>query len=175
MNLKVEEVARIWAVWAGTVDGKDMFTVYVPNLENGINGWAFKGAFNVDWCYNRLGSNGGYGRPEYLNDGKKNHAFLFHAAIQLKSQGRSLRATNYAPSDADITSPLSDRFMVYPLDFPSNADNFTAVAELASSRVVESVRYYNIMGMESEQPFEGINIVVTRYSDGSSSTAKVLR
>lgn len=175
MNPKVEEVARIWAVWAGTVDGKDMFTVYVPNLENGINGWAFKGAFNVDWCYNRLGSNGGYGRPEYLNDGKKNHAFLFHAAIQLKSQGRSLRATNYTPSDADITSPLSDRFMVYPLDFPSNADNFTAVAELASSRVVESVRYYNIMGMESEQPFEGINIVVTRYSDGSSSTAKVLR
>lgn len=175
MNPKVEEVARIWAVWAGTVDGKDLFTVYVPNLENGINGWAFKGAINVDWCYNRLGSNGGYGRPEYLNDGKKNHAFLFHAAIQLKSQGRSLRATNYTPSDADMNSPLSDRFMVYPLDFPSNADNFTAVAELASSRVVESVRYYNIMGMESEQPFEGINIVVTRYSDGSSSTAKVLR
>lgn len=175
MNPKVEEVARIWAVWAGSVDGKDMFTVYVPNLENGINGWAFKGAINVDWCYNRLGSNGGYGRPEYLNDGKKNHAFLFHAAIQLKSQGRSLRATNYTPSDADMNSPLSDRFMVYPLDFPSYADNFTAVAELASSRVVESVRYYNIMGMESEQPFEGINIVVTRYSDGSSSTAKVLR
>lgn len=175
MNPKVEEVARIWAVWAGTVDGKDMFTVYVPNLENGINGWAFKGAFNVDWCYNRLGSNGAYGRPEYLNDGKKNHAFLFHAAIQLKSQGRSLRATNYTPSDADMNSPLSDRFMVYPLDFPSNADNFTAVVDVKGAKVVESVRYYNIMGMESEQPFEGINIVVTRYSDGSSSTAKVLR
>lgn len=175
MNPKVEEVARIWAVWAGSVDGKDLFTVYVPNLENGINGWAFKGAINVDWCYNRLGSNGGYGRPEYLNDGKKNHAFLFHAAIQLKSQGRSLRATNYTPSDADMNSPLSDRFMVYPLDFPSNADNFTAVVDVKGAKVVESVRYYNIMGMESEQPFEGINIVVTRYSDGSSSTAKVLR
>ena len=31
------------------------------------------------------------------------------------------------------------------------------------------------MGMESETPFEGVNIVVTRYSDGSSSTYKVLR
>jgi hypothetical protein len=31
------------------------------------------------------------------------------------------------------------------------------------------------MGMGSGQPFQGFNIVVTRYSDGSISTVKVMR
>jgi hypothetical protein len=37
------------------------------------------------------------------------------------------------------------------------------------------VRYYNLMGVESEKPFEGINIVVTRYADGSVSSSKIMR
>lgn len=44
-----------------------------------------------------------------------------------------------------------------------------------NGKTIKSVRYYNMMGMESETPFEGINIVVTYYSDGTRSTAKVLR
>ena len=51
----------------------------------------------------------------------------------------------------------------------------TAVEEVAASKTVKSVRYYNLMGMESEQPFQGINIVVTRYNDGSISTVKVMK
>ena len=31
------------------------------------------------------------------------------------------------------------------------------------------------MGMDSKTPFEGINIVVTRYTDGSTSTYKVMK
>jgi hypothetical protein len=31
------------------------------------------------------------------------------------------------------------------------------------------------MGMQSDRPFEGINIVVSRYSDGSISTVKIVR
>jgi hypothetical protein len=29
--------------------------------------------------------------------------------------------------------------------------------------------------MQSDKPFDGINIVVTRYSDGTTSTTKVVR
>lgn len=39
---------------------------------------------------------------------------------------------------------------------------------------VVSVSYYNTQGMKSNKPFDGINIVVTRYSDGTSSTTKVM-
>jgi hypothetical protein len=31
------------------------------------------------------------------------------------------------------------------------------------------------MGVESNKPFDGLNIVVTTYSDGSRSSRKVLR
>lgn len=38
---------------------------------------------------------------------------------------------------------------------------------------VVGVTYVNALGMQSDKPFEGINIVVTRYSDGTTSTNKV--
>ena len=40
---------------------------------------------------------------------------------------------------------------------------------------IVSTTYYNLQGMQSSQPFQGINIIVTRYSDGTYSTQKVLR
>jgi len=33
--------------------------------------------------------------------------------------------------------------------------------------------YYNVMGQQSSKPFDGINIVVKRYSDGTTSSTKV--
>ncbi len=39
---------------------------------------------------------------------------------------------------------------------------------------VVSVTYVNSLGMQSNQPFDGVNIVVTRYSDGTMTTTKVL-
>ena len=40
---------------------------------------------------------------------------------------------------------------------------------------VASVKYYNAAGVESDRPFKGVNIVVTRYSDGSMSTTKIVK
>ena len=51
----------------------------------------------------------------------------------------------------------------------------TAVKEIAYHGEVVGQTYYNIQGMESDQPFDGVNIVVTRYSDGTVSTSKVIR
>ncbi len=54
-----------------------------------------------------------------------------------------------------------------------NPDPSTAVREIIANGEVESVTYYNIQGMESDKPFDGINIVVTRYSNGATTTTKV--
>lgn len=43
------------------------------------------------------------------------------------------------------------------------------------NKKVVSVKYVNIAGMESSTPFQGVNIVVTRYEDGSQSTTKVIK
>ena len=53
-------------------------------------------------------------------------------------------------------------------------DSSTAVNEVAASRQVESVTYVNAAGQRSATPFTGVNIVVTRFTDGSVSTAKRL-
>ncbi len=45
----------------------------------------------------------------------------------------------------------------------------------AVDRQVKSVRYYNLMGMPSDKPYEGLNIIVTTYSDGTTSAVKQLR
>ena len=51
----------------------------------------------------------------------------------------------------------------------------TAVNGIAADREVVDVTYFNTLGMQSSKPFEGMNIVVTRYSDGTVSTTKVLK
>ena len=34
------------------------------------------------------------------------------------------------------------------------------------------VRYINVAGQESDTPFDGVNIIVTTYTDGTTTTAK---
>ena len=77
------------------------------------------------------------------------------------------------------------KFIIFPIRATatrSNGDgigNVTAVqeviADVSTERDIVAVRYYNLMGMESEKPFDGINIIVTTYSDGTRSSRKVLR
>lgn len=57
-----------------------------------------------------------------------------------------------------------------------SGDNIpTAVNEIYDNRQVVDVKYVNSLGMQSSKPFDGVNIVVTRYTDGSFSTTKVVR
>ncbi len=51
----------------------------------------------------------------------------------------------------------------------------TAVTEVNYIGEVVSTTYYNAQGMQSDKPFDGLNIVVTRYSNGTTSTTKVIR
>ena len=46
---------------------------------------------------------------------------------------------------------------------------------VADAVTIVDIRYYNIMGQESMTPFDGINIMVVRYKDGSFKSMKVLK
>ena len=51
----------------------------------------------------------------------------------------------------------------------------TSVNEIRyHGEAVETI-YYNVQGMSSDRPFEGVNIVVTRYSDGATVVSKVVK
>lgn len=62
-----------------------------------------------------------------------------------------------------------------PGDGPTPPQNPTGLNEFSLDRDVIEVTYINPLGMTSAQPFEGVNIIVTRYTDGTTSTSKVLR
>lgn len=73
------------------------------------------------------------------------------------------------------------KFIIFPIEASSSNSNgndmgnVTTVKEVNTSRSVVATRYYNLMGVESDKPFEGVNIVVTFYNDGSRSSRKILR
>lgn len=173
MNPKVQEIAQVWAVWMGN----DRFDVIAKGTDangNSVNGYDLSGAFDVlTWDYNRLGGpdeNPDYGSPLADNANALDYGtpYLFHVIVTRNNYdyGHQRRAPGATPSGA---------FGIMPADLPAGHPDPTVVKDVNGVKQVESVRYYNIMGMESMNPFEGVNIVVTRFSDGSISTFKVIR
>ena len=58
---------------------------------------------------------------------------------------------------------------------PVNGEVITEVNDLNIAKEVIDVIYFDAMGRASSQPHNGVNIVVTRYTDGSTSTTKVIK
>ena len=56
-----------------------------------------------------------------------------------------------------------------------NVGNNTAITSLAADGdEIESVTYVNMSGVQSKEPWDGVNIVVTRYRSGAVKSSKVL-
>jgi len=162
MNPKVQEVCEItYAEW----DGDNLFIVPLPTAENPTqNDSQIDGAFTVDWTYNVLGPN----PPNLLEDA----AYKFYAVVQRTQNSGYLKAKE--PS----REPSGD-FIIYPLNLNPNENNdynnvITAIGGVQSGKTVSRVVYYNLMGVASAVPFQGVNIVVTEYSDGSRQARKVV-
>ncbi len=71
----------------------------------------------------------------------------------------------------------STGYTVYPLEQMTNMGDTsvpTGISNVNTGNVV-SVKYYNAMGVESSVPFNGVNIVVTTYDNGTRTTSKVIR
>ena len=148
---KANEYANVlWAVYNAT-DG----AFYLPSHTGSINVQEFKAAFNVDYSLNFVD------KPE-LEDNK---VYSFEALV---------KEVAVPTTDAKSTSDASTKFVVYPLDLDAKKVA-TGVNDVNSAKEVKGVSYFNMMGVESAQPFDGVNIMVTTYTDGTSSAAKVLR
>lgn len=51
----------------------------------------------------------------------------------------------------------------------------TGVHEIQYLGEIVSQTYYNVQGMVSDKPFDGVNIVVTRFGNGTTSVSKIVR
>ncbi|MCI6224611.1 MAG: hypothetical protein MR656_05795 [Bacteroidales bacterium] len=157
---KANEYANVvWAVYNGT-DG----AFYLPSNNGSINVQGFKAAFNVDYSLNSVDN-------PTLTDGEvySFEALVKEVAVATTDAKSAPRKTAY-----DSTVAPSTKFVVYPLDLDASKVA-TGVNDVNSAKEVKGVSYFNMMGVESAQPFDGVNIMVTTYTDGTQSAAKVLR
>jgi len=58
---------------------------------------------------------------------------------------------------------------------PVSAAVTTGIDTIDAAKQVSKVTYTNLMGMTSETPFQGLNIVVTEFNDGTRVTTKVVK
>lgn len=144
---KANEYANVvWAVYDGYMD-----VFHLPSHKGSVNVQEFEASFYVDYSSNSVDN------PE-LTDGD---VYSFEALV------KEVAVPSHVIGE-------STKFMVYPLDLDANKVA-TGVNDVNSAKEVKGVSYFNMMGVESAQPFEGVNIVVTTYTDGTQSAAKVLR
>ena len=80
-------------------------------------------------------------------------------APRLKAEGESKK---YYITEIELNDELTS-------DIP------TSIFGVISGKAVAGVKYYNVAGVESDRPFQGVNIEITRYTDGSKSTRKILK
>jgi hypothetical protein len=159
VNPKIQEVAEVtFAVWNGSC-------FVAPAHQDNFNAGEISGAFNVDWGYNNPNN-------PILAD---NQAYQFLAVVQRPVS----RVEAISPKDEVIpsTSKPDGTYMVFPLNLdPSSEEHvITSVAAPVVSKTVSHVIYYNLMGVASAVPFQGVNIVVTEYSDGTRQARKMVK
>ena len=119
------------------------------------------------------------GETEVFYGDPDNDELAFGATYASKDGGISFLVRMYYEVQADI--PLKNAkypswmpvFYVVEKEIPwTNIP--TSVNEITSNTVVATT-YYNAQGLASDKPFNGVNIVVTKFSDGTTKTAKVIR
>ena len=160
MNPKVQEVCEItYAEWAGN----NTFIVPMPAVGvTNQNDSQIDGAFTVNWEYNTVN------QAPSLNEGT---SYRFLAVVQRTAE------STYLKSEKPGREPSGD-FIVYPLNLTGGNDNLiTGInnVNIDGGRQVKSIKYVNVAGIMSDTPFQGVNIVVTEYTDGSRTTSKMLR
>ncbi len=135
-----------------------------PNYPEGFymqnqvgDGAPLKGGVGIEMKYNS-------GSPELAN-GK---SYRFTGVIMNAASG----AKDYYPQSADFNSD----FKVAATNLGSEGSEvITAVNEVKTGSEVVSVTYCDLAGRMSQKPFAGVNIIVTRYSDGTVKTTKAIK
>lgn len=131
-----------------------------------------------DFSMNGVDLNTNYGLMDELVDGNSEPELptsisdtFFHHQL---AEGQKIHyyATLY------VYDPETNKYYVKKVDIEVTAENMGIItgideAKLAN-KTISGVDYYNVAGVKSEKPFDGVNIVVTRFNDGTTMTQKMI-
>ena len=178
LNPKIQEYAIVtYAMW-----DKAQQIMVIPN-NTPFDGAACIGRWDLNNVGNQLTAldaafDAAFDAPETCNN-----VYEFHIIVQRtdKSYGTPAAATQQgAPALKDAPSLKPDQtaslvLRTQPLDLQAASPLPTAITRVGTEAQPVSVEYVNIAGVRSSKPWQGVNIVVTRYSDGTTTTAKVVK
>ena len=98
-------------------------------------------------------------------DGTETEWAEYEDILAFEGDGK-YRVEAYAVAENKLPSEeIAYEFVVAPL---------SGINELVDGKTISSVRYFNMAGQEMQQA-EGLTIVVTTYTDGTSSAVKVMK
>ena len=172
---KPQEYANItWAIYGGDdaffVCSRAVYDFDNDGVKYYFNGFDLNGYFPVQWDL--------MDKPDGM-DNYVGQMFMFKGIIRLADEDADAPAPRRItlPYETDVTT---SRYVVSPIDIVLTEGDggsiITAVTDVnAATRQVQDVHYVDVAGHVSNRPFDGVNIVVTRYTDGTVSTTKVLR
>lgn len=117
-------------------------------------------SIDFSWCADEEPANGAYCK-------------MTNCIAQLKEAWEP--ESSGAPRKVKASDELSfQNYLIYPLEI--SADNImTGVESLNGNKAIASVKYVNVAGQVSDTPFDGMNMVITSYVDGTQVTTKVIK
>lgn len=166
---------------------KIYWTIYNEGAFYAFSNAGFDGTINVDWSYHDPGYSDANmtnttgldldacGQAPDLTDFNGFSEWL--AIIKIKETPAVQYAPSYGADDISPSPNMIAKYTVYPIklsdDMATAIENITP--DMATGlRTIRCTRYYNLMGVESSTPFQGVNIIVKEYSDGSRESTKVI-
>jgi hypothetical protein len=132
------------------ITGYETATVTITNNQDGGT---------VHYVIYNMADNSVYAQGEFTDPSK---------AIEVEGDG-TYRVETYCTADGyDRSANTNAEFTIYPDQQP------TGISELINGKNVASVRYFNMAGQEMQEA-NGMTIIVTTYTDGTSSAVKVMK
>ena len=100
----------------------------------------------------------------------------FNVKVIQKDKTYNAKFSKEGYKDVDITGlDFADGNITLNGAVIMELDNPTGVKSLNASKTVADVKYYNVTGQAFDKAFQGVNIVVTTYTDGTTGIVKVIK
>ena len=168
---KAQEYVNImWAICREKIDD-NTFVFVVPKTDSiMVNAENVPGAMRVyvkdGYWENFAGYNSDMIRVNYeYNDVK--------AIVKAIPSATMIKGSGVLPDDP-VHSPVSTIWEANLISVGESNPIETSLNKVMAPATAVAVEYYNMMGVKSNKPFVGFNVVVTRYDDGSTTVVKRL-
>ena len=95
---------------------------------------------------------------------------LYDDGANFRLPGSGNYTVKIVPAEEPTKAPIEGFKMVVS----KNETPGTAIIDI-NGKTISSVKYVNLAGVESDKPFDGVNIVVTTFTDGTKAATKVIK